>query len=88
MASSMNVAIIGYGTAGQALAVLLTRDGHQVEVLERAAESGPVGGGFRLQPTGLPGLWQMGSLPRALVHGAPDPSQPKRPAGNFLLLSW
>ena len=71
MASRMNIAIIGYGTAGQALAVLLARDGHQVEVFERAAEPGPVGAGFLLQPTGLQVLWQMGILPAALAHGAP-----------------
>ena len=71
MASRLNVAIIGYGTAGQALAVLLTRDGHRVEVFARAAEPGPVGAGFLLQPTGLQVLWQMGILPAALAHGAP-----------------
>ena len=71
MARRMNIAIIGYGTAGQALAVLLTRDGHRVEVFERAAEPGPVGAGFLLQPTGLQVLWQMGLLDAALTHGAP-----------------
>ena len=67
----LNVAIVGYGTAGQALAILLSRDGHRVEVFERAAEPGPVGAGFLLQPTGLQVLWQMGLLPAALAHGAP-----------------
>ena len=32
MPPSLNVAIVGYGTAGQALAILLSRDGHKVEV--------------------------------------------------------
>lgn len=71
MAIDLNIAIIGYGTAGQALAVLLARDGHRVEVFERAANPGPVGAGFLLQPTGLQVLWQMGLLPAALAHGAP-----------------
>lgn len=71
MPPSLNIAIVGYGTAGQALAVLLSRDGHQVEVFERAAEPGPVGAGFLLQPTGLQVLWQMGLLGAALEHGAP-----------------
>jgi 2-polyprenyl-6-methoxyphenol hydroxylase-like FAD-dependent oxidoreductase len=71
MATTLNIAIIGYGTAGQALAVLLARDGHRIEVFERAAEPGPVGAGFLLQPTGLQVLWQMGLLPAALAHGAP-----------------
>jgi len=68
---NLNIAIVGYGTAGQALAILLSRDGHRVEVFERAAEPGPVGAGFLLQPTGLQVLWQMGLLPAALAHGAP-----------------
>ena len=49
----LHIAIVGYGTAGQAAALLLARDGHRVEVFERAPEPGPVGAGFLLQPTGL-----------------------------------
>ena len=71
MTSKLNIAIVGYGTAGQALAILLSRDGHAVEVFERAAEPGPVGAWFLLQPTGLQVLWQMGLLPAALEYGAP-----------------
>lgn len=70
MAGKLSVAIVGYGTAGQALAILLARDGHAVEVFERAPQPGPVGAGFLLQPTGLQVLWQMGLLPAALAHGA------------------
>ena len=68
---SRRIAVVGYGTAGQALAVLLQRDGHQVEVFEQAAEPGPVGAGFLLQPSGLQVLWQMGLLEQILAHGAP-----------------
>lgn len=64
------IAIVGYGTAGQALAVLLSRDHHDVHVFERAAAPGPVGAGFLLQPTGLDVLWQMELLPDVLAHGA------------------
>ncbi|MEP6907706.1 MAG: NAD(P)/FAD-dependent oxidoreductase [Pseudoxanthomonas sp.] len=71
MTGKLHIAIVGYGTAGQALSVLLSRDGHRVEVFERAPEPGPVGAGFLLQPTGLQVLWQMGLLPLALRHGAP-----------------
>ena len=71
MGNALDIAIIGYGTAGQALALLLSRDGHRVQVFERAAQPGPVGAGFLLQPTGLQVLWQMGLLPAALAHGAP-----------------
>lgn len=63
------VAIIGYGTAGQALAVLLGRAGSAVEVFEQAAAPGPVGAGFLLQPSGLQVLWQMGLLDPVLAHG-------------------
>ena len=66
-----HVAVVGYGTAGQATALLLTRDGHRVEVFEQAPEPGPVGAGFLLQPTGLQVLWSMGLLDEALAHGAP-----------------
>jgi 2-polyprenyl-6-methoxyphenol hydroxylase-like FAD-dependent oxidoreductase len=67
----LHIAIVGYGTAGQAAAVLLSRDGHRIEVFERAPQPGPVGAGFLLQPTGLQVLWRMGLLDAALAHGAP-----------------
>lgn len=66
-----HIAIVGYGTAGQAAAVLLSRDGHRVEVFEQAPLPGPVGAGFLLQPTGLQVLWTMGLLDAAMSHGAP-----------------
>ena len=67
----MHIAIVGYGTAGQALAALLARDDHRIEVFERAPVLGPVGAGILLQPTGLWVLWQMGLLGEALKYGAP-----------------
>lgn len=70
MAGALHIAVVGYGTAGQAAALLLARDGHHVEVFERVAEPGPVGAGFLLQPTGLQVLWQMGLLDATLAHGA------------------
>ena len=66
---SQHIAIIGYGTAGQAAALLLARDGHRVEVFERAPELGPVGAGFLLQPTGLQVLWDLGLLPGVMAYG-------------------
>ena len=66
----MRIAIVGYGTAGQAAAILLSRDGHQVEVFERAPKLGPVGAGFLLQPVGLQVLRELGLLDVALQHGA------------------
>lgn len=70
MSRTLRVGIVGYGTAGQAAALLLSRDGHHVEVYERAPVLGPVGAGFLLQPTGLQVLWSMGLLNAALAHGA------------------
>lgn len=70
MGKTLDIAIAGYGTAGQALAVLLTRDGHRVQVFEQAAAPGPAGAGFLLQPSGLQALWQMQLLPRVVEHGA------------------
>ncbi|WP_153165219.1 FAD-dependent oxidoreductase [Stenotrophomonas nematodicola] len=71
MTQPRTVAIIGYGTAGQALSILLSRDHHVVHVFERAKAPGPVGAGFLLQPSGLDVLWQMALLPQVLQHGAP-----------------
>ncbi|QDH70491.1 FAD-dependent oxidoreductase [Marilutibacter alkalisoli] len=65
----MKIGIVGYGTAGQASALLLSRDGHEVEVFERAPVLGPVGAGFLLQPTGLAVLWELGLLDEALALG-------------------
>ncbi len=65
----LHVAVVGYGTAGQAAAALLSPDGHRVEVFEQAPVLGPVGAGFLLQPTGLQVLWEMGLLPQVLAHG-------------------
>jgi FAD-dependent urate hydroxylase len=70
MKAGMRIAIIGYGTAGQALAVALSRDGHRVDVFERVPVPGPVGAGFLLQPTGLSVLWQLGLLDATLQYGA------------------
>jgi 2-polyprenyl-6-methoxyphenol hydroxylase-like FAD-dependent oxidoreductase len=67
----MRIAIVGYGTAGQALAALLAHDDHRLDVFERAPVLGPVGAGILLQPTGLWVLWQMGLLGEALKYGAP-----------------
>jgi 2-polyprenyl-6-methoxyphenol hydroxylase-like FAD-dependent oxidoreductase len=66
-----HIAIAGYGTAGQAAALLLARDGHRVQVFERAPAPAPVGAGFLLQPTGMGVLLELGLLEQALAVGAP-----------------
>lgn len=65
----LDIAIVGYGSGGQAAALALSRDGHRVQVFEQADELRPVGAGFLLQPTGLSVLWQLGLLGPALAHG-------------------
>lgn len=69
-ALQMHIAIVGYGTAGQAAAIFLARDGHRVELFERSAELHPVGAGFLLQPTGLGVLAELGLHEDALARGA------------------
>lgn len=71
MKERLRIAVIGYGTAGQALSILLSRDGHEVEIFERVPSPGPVGAGFLLQPSGLQVLWQMGLLDAVRAHAAP-----------------
>lgn len=66
-----HVAIVGYGTAGQACALALANAGCSLEIFERVPAPGPVGAGFLLQPTGLQALWQLGLLAAARQHGAP-----------------
>ena len=65
----LHIAIVGYGTGGQAAAVALSADGHRVEVFEQAPAPRPVGAGFLLQPTGMQALWRLGLLDGALRHG-------------------
>ena len=71
MIARRHVAIVGYGTGGQAAALAFARAGHQVEVFERVPNPGPVGAGFLLQPTGLQALWQLGLLDQACALGTP-----------------
>ena len=70
MTRTLRIGIVGYGTAGQACALLLSAQGHRVSVFEQAPQLGPVGAGFLLQPTGMVALWRLGLLPQALAHGA------------------
>lgn len=69
MQGRLRIAIVGYGTAGQAAAVFLHAQGHMLCVFEQAAEPGPVGAGFLLQPTGLGVLAELGLHAQALEHG-------------------
>lgn len=67
---ALDIGIIGYGTAGQAAALFLSRAGHRLQVFERTPTPGPVGAGILLQPTGLAVLAELDLLDRALACGA------------------
>jgi 2-polyprenyl-6-methoxyphenol hydroxylase-like FAD-dependent oxidoreductase len=69
MPGTLQVAIIGGGTAGAATALLLARAGHRISLFERVAEPGPAGAGILLQPTGMRVLEELGLLERILEHG-------------------
>lgn len=60
MGKPLRIAIVGFGSAGAASAILLAGDGHDVTLFERAAENSPIGAGFLLQPTGLAVLKELG----------------------------
>jgi 2-polyprenyl-6-methoxyphenol hydroxylase-like FAD-dependent oxidoreductase len=69
MGKNLRIAIVGYGAAGQAAALFLSAQGHELSVFEQAASPGPVGAGFLLQPTGLSVLDRLGLLGDALEKG-------------------
>ena len=58
------IAICGAGPAGLAMALMLTRAGHTVDLIERFDEPAPVGSGLILQPTGLSVLDMLGLYDR------------------------
>lgn len=66
----LDIALIGYGTAGQAARLYLGRDGHRLHQVEQAPELRPVGAGFLLQPTGLSVLDDLGLGDAARACGA------------------
>src|ERR1051326_6309147 len=53
---------MGFGVAGGTAAYLLSSAGHDVSVLERAPEVGPVGAGILLQPSGQLVLKRLGMV--------------------------
>ena len=70
MNERLRVAVVGCGTAGSAAALLLSRAGHDVVVLERVLEPLPVGAGIMMQPSGLLVLERLGLAGRILERGS------------------
>ena len=68
---SLDVGVVGCGTAGAAVALFLARAGHAVTVYERVPEPGPVGAGILLQPTGQAVLARLGLYDEVRAQGSP-----------------
>lgn len=82
----MRIAVVGCGTAGPAAATLLSRQGHQVTLYERAPACLPVGAGFLLQPSGMEVLEELGIADAVLAKAAKvDQLHVVNPDGGTLL---
>jgi 2-polyprenyl-6-methoxyphenol hydroxylase-like FAD-dependent oxidoreductase len=66
-----DIAVIGAGPTGLAVALMLVRQGRRVMVHERFATPRPIGAGFLLQPTGLHVLDGLGLTPQVEAVGQP-----------------
>jgi 2-polyprenyl-6-methoxyphenol hydroxylase-like FAD-dependent oxidoreductase len=64
-----DIAVVGAGPTGLAIALMLVRQGRRVMVHERFATPRPVGAGFMLQPTGLDVLDGLGLTPAVEACG-------------------
>ena len=78
----MDIGIIGSGTAGSATALFLARAGHRVTLYERVPESGAVGAGIMLQPSGLYVLERLGLADEVIRRGAPVHQFPAQTPGG------
>lgn len=82
----LRIGVVGCGTAGPAAATLLARQGHDVELFERAPECKAVGAGFLLQPSGMTVLRELGIEDEVLAHAAKvDRLHIVEPSGETLL---
>src|SRR5688572_2279619 len=67
---SLDIGVIGAGTAGSAAAIFLARAGHRVTIYERVPDPKPVGAGITIQPTGLHVLHRLGFYDHIVGRGA------------------
>jgi 2-polyprenyl-6-methoxyphenol hydroxylase-like FAD-dependent oxidoreductase len=83
---SLDIGIIGCGTAGSAAALFLSRAGHRVTVYERVPDPGPVGAGVMLQPTGQAVLGRLGLREAVIARCTPIKSLLCHTSGGRALL--
>jgi 2-polyprenyl-6-methoxyphenol hydroxylase-like FAD-dependent oxidoreductase len=67
---SLDVGVIGCGTAGAAAALFLARAGHRVTVYEDVDDPRAVGAGIMLQPIGMHVLARLGLVDEVVARGA------------------
>lgn len=77
----MRIAVVGTGTGGASSALLLARDGHEVEIFERVPDPRPVGAGLLLQPLGQRILGTLGLADALAARSTPVRSIDGRAGG-------
>lgn len=66
---TLDIGVVGTGTAGSASALFLARQGHRVTVYERVPEPSTAGAGIMLQPTGMAVLRALGLEQQVVPRG-------------------
>lgn len=67
---SLDVGVIGCGSAGAAAALFLARAGHRVTVYEDVDDPRAIGAGIMLQPIGMEVLGRLGLVDEVVARGA------------------
>lgn len=84
----MRIGVVGGGIAGPVAALLLSRDGHDVSILERVTDPQPVGAGFLLQPFGQDILETLGVLASLASRSMPVRRIDGRTIGGRMILDF